>query len=113
MNDKNFTLLSLFVDSNQLLVPKLSTIETRLDSIDIQLFETFAKNCGNCLKSIAIRANYSLNDNEINVLLQNLVHFKSLIQLQFELWVPFILMISQIQIYFSIISNQWLLIANN
>jgi hypothetical protein len=76
--------LSLFVDSNQLLIPKLSSIRTTVQSKDIQLFERFTKNYANSLKSISIRAN-GLNQNEINVLMRNLVHLKSLIQLQLSL----------------------------
>jgi hypothetical protein len=81
--------LSLFVHNNQLLVPKLSSITTEVFLKDIQHFETFAKNYANCLKSITIRANYGLDENEINVLMRNLVHLKSLSKLEFELWVPF------------------------
>jgi hypothetical protein len=79
--------LSLFVDRNELLIPKLSSIVTKVYSKDIQLFERFTKNYANSLKSIRIRANCGLNENEINVLMQNLVHLKSLTQ--FELWVHF------------------------
>ncbi len=48
------THLSPFVYSNELLIPKLSTIETTLHSKVTQLFETFAKSYGSSLKSISI-----------------------------------------------------------
>jgi hypothetical protein len=50
LGDKYIVDLSLFVDSNELLVPKLSRISTEVESKNIQLFENFAKNYENSLK---------------------------------------------------------------
>jgi hypothetical protein len=73
--------LSLFVDSNELLVPKLTNLKTRLQSKDIQLIETFAKNYGNSLKSLLFDCNYSINDNETNTSIKQIVYLKNLTKL--------------------------------
>jgi hypothetical protein len=73
--------LSLFVDSNQLLIPKLTKLKTKLQSKDIQLIQTFAKNYGNSLKSVLFECNYSINDNETNALIKQIVNLKNLTKL--------------------------------
>jgi hypothetical protein len=89
LNDKYFTHFSLFVDSNLLLVTKLSRVRIEVNQIelhskDIKLFETLAQNYRNSLKSISIRADYYLNENETNFLMQRMVYLKPLTEL--ELW---------------------------
>jgi hypothetical protein len=64
--------LSLIVDSNQLLNPKLSSIKTIVQSKDIQLFKTFAENHKNYLKSIRFKSYYTINDIETNVLMKQI-----------------------------------------
>jgi hypothetical protein len=73
--------LSLFVDSNQLLIPKLTKLKTKLQSKDIELIQTFAKNYGNSLKSVLFECNYSINDNETNALIKQIVNLKNLTKL--------------------------------
>jgi hypothetical protein len=73
--------LSLFVDSNQLLIPKLTKLKTTLQSKDIELIQTFAKNYGNSLKSVLFECNYSINDNETNALIKQIVNLKNLTKL--------------------------------
>jgi hypothetical protein len=73
--------LSLFVDSNESLVPKLTNFETRVQSKDVQLIETFAKNYGNSLKNVLFDCNYGINDNETNALIKQMVYLKNLTKL--------------------------------
>jgi hypothetical protein len=82
--ERSFTHLSLFVDSNELLVPKLSSIgfDSQLDSQNIQLFETFAQNYKNSLKSVSISACIRDNDIDCNVLLKQIIHLKNLTKLK-------------------------------
>jgi hypothetical protein len=62
-------------------VPKLTNLKTRLQSKDIQLIETFAKNYGNSLKSVSFECNYNINDNETNALMKQIVYLKNLTKL--------------------------------
>jgi hypothetical protein len=88
LGDKYIVDLSLFVDSNELLVPKLSRISAEVQSKSIQLFETFAKNYENSLKKVLIGAAFGLKYNEINVLMKQMIHLKNFKEL--ELWIKFI-----------------------
>jgi hypothetical protein len=54
--DRYDTHLSLLVDKNEVLIPKLSEVVIALRSQDIELIETFTKNYGNSLKSVFIDA---------------------------------------------------------
>jgi hypothetical protein len=83
LGDKYIFDLSLFVDSNELLMPKLSRIATKVESKNIELFETFAKNYGNSLKKVLILADFDLKDNEINVLMKQIIHLKNFKELEF------------------------------
>jgi hypothetical protein len=74
--------LSVFVDSNELLIPKLSSIRTTVQTKDIQLFETFAENYRNSLKNVKIAANYKLTPNKTNVLMKRIVCLENLNQLE-------------------------------
>jgi hypothetical protein len=74
--------LSLIVDNNELLVPKLSTIDTIVLSEDIELFETFAKSCGNSLKSASIATDFDVNENESNLLIKQIIYLKNLNHLE-------------------------------
>ncbi len=91
LNDTFWLDLCLFVDSNQLLVPKLTSARITITSKHIQLIETFVNNYQNLLKSFAIRAHYdverekTLNDYELNVLMKQIVYLKNLNQLELSL----------------------------
>jgi hypothetical protein len=80
--ERSFTDLSLFVDNNELLVPKLESIGFQINSQNIQLFETFAQNYKNCLKSVSISACIRNNDIDCNVLLKQMIHLKNLTELK-------------------------------
>jgi hypothetical protein len=85
--DRYYTNLAFFVDKNELLVPKLTKILTGVHSENIELFETFAKNYGNSLKNISIRADRRSKPNKTNVLMKNIIYLKNLNRL--ELWLKF------------------------
>ncbi len=69
LGDKNWIPLSQFVDSNELLIPKLTKIRIEVQLKDIQLFETFVKNDKNWLKSVSID-HCVRNNNKANVLIK-------------------------------------------
>ncbi len=52
LSNKCVTFLSLFVDKNELLIPKLSKVRLTLNFEEIELIETLAKNYANSLKSV-------------------------------------------------------------
>ncbi len=73
--DKFGTDLSLFVDKNELLVPKLSKVKIR--EVDIQVIKTLVNNYKNSLKTFSI----SLKENT-NVLMQQIIDLKNLNRLE-------------------------------
>jgi hypothetical protein len=83
--DKYLTDLSLFVDSNELLVPKLTSISTEVQSEDIQLIECFAKTYGNSLKSVSFVGWLGINDIETHFLMKQIIHLKNLTKLDLML----------------------------
>jgi hypothetical protein len=92
LGDKYSTHLSLFVDSNELLLPKLIKVKTTVQSKgDIKLFETFAKTYANSLKNISLQTEsnliHRLNQNETNFLMKQIIYLKNLNHL--ELWLDF------------------------
>ncbi len=83
--DKYLTDLSLFVDSNELLVPKLTSISIDVQSEDIQLIECFAKTYGNSLKSVSFVGWLGINDIETNFLMKQIIYLKNLTKLDLML----------------------------
>jgi hypothetical protein len=83
--DKYLTDLSLFVDSNELLVSKLTSISTEVQSEDIQLIECFAKTYGNSLKSVSFVGWLGINDIETNFLMKQIIYLKNLTKLDLML----------------------------
>jgi hypothetical protein len=79
------TYLSLFIDKNELLIPKLSKVAIRLLSEDFQLIETFAKNYGNSLKSITFENCFWGDNIEANILMKQIIHLKNLTKLDLTL----------------------------
>jgi hypothetical protein len=63
-------------------VPKLESIGFQINSQNVQLFETFAQNYKNCLKSVSISACIRNNDIDCNVLLKQMIHLKNLTELK-------------------------------
>jgi hypothetical protein len=85
--DRYVNLLSLFVDENELLVPKLTSISTEVLSKDIQLMKTLAKNYGNSLKSVSFETFIGIDDIETNILMKQMIHLKNLTNLDLMLGV--------------------------
>jgi hypothetical protein len=84
LGDRYSTCLSVFVDTNELLVPKLSRVQILVQSKDIQLIKTFAKNYGNSLKSVSLEALAfnAITGIQINVLMKQIVYLKNLKRLE-------------------------------
>jgi hypothetical protein len=83
--DRYVTHLSLFVDKNEPLIPKLSEVVIRLRSQGIQLIETFAKNYGNSVKSVLFDACLGIDNIETNILMKQMIHLKNLTKLDLML----------------------------
>jgi hypothetical protein len=83
--DRYVNLLSLFVDKNELLVPKLTSISTEVLSKDIHLMKNLAKNYGNSLKSVSFETFIGIDDIETNILMKQMIHLKNLTELDLML----------------------------
>jgi hypothetical protein len=87
LSDEYLADLSLFIDKNELLVTKLSKVNVKIKSKNIELVETFVKNYKNYLKSVSFIPISTINDIETNVLMKQIVCLKNLTKL--ELWLNF------------------------
>jgi hypothetical protein len=79
------TYLSVFVDKNELLIPKLSKVHIKLRSQDFGLIETFAKNYGNSLKSVTFEVRFDIDHIETNILMKEMINLKNLTKLNLML----------------------------